>query len=119
MRGILSSNQRLARTVLWGGIAVITAVGLVSGPTAVQAAETASLPANTKQLAAPLPDILSKADRSRYRKIFAIQQRGDWRKADRLIKKLESRILMGHVLAQRYLHPTKYRSRYVELSRWM
>ena len=26
---------------------------------------------------------------------------------------------MGHVLAQRYLHPTKYRSRYNELERWL
>ncbi|CAN0534691.1 unnamed protein product, partial [Laminaria digitata] len=48
-----------------------------------------------------------------------VQERGDWRGADRLIKKLDSKVLMGHVLAQRYLHPTKYRSRYVELSRWL
>ena len=26
---------------------------------------------------------------------------------------------MGHVMAQRYLHPTKYRSRYKELKAWM
>ena len=26
---------------------------------------------------------------------------------------------MGHVMAQRYLHPTKYQSRYKELKAWM
>ena len=26
---------------------------------------------------------------------------------------------MGHVQAQRYLHPTKYRSRFIELAKWM
>lgn len=119
MRGILSLNQRLARILLSGGIAVCVVVGSLSGSTAAQAAENASLPAITKDIAAPLPDILSKADRTRYRKIFAIQEPGDWRAADRMIKKLENKVLMGHVLAQRYLHPTKYRSRYVELSRWM
>lgn len=105
--------------LLWAGIAICVAVAPFSGPTALQAAETASLPADTQDTAALLPDILSKADRTRYRKIFTIQERGDWRRADRLIKKLDDRVLMGHVLAQRYLHPTKYRSRYLELSRWL
>ncbi len=85
----------------------------------VQAAKTASLETNGKGIAATLPEILSKADQARYRKIFAIQGRGNWRSADRLIKKLDKKLLLGHVMAQRYLHPTKYRSRYVELSRWM
>ena len=84
-----------------------------------QAAETLSLQTNARGIEAQLPDILSEADRTRYRKIFAIQERGDWRGADRLIKKLDKKLLLGHVMAQRYLHPTKYRSRYVELSRWM
>ena len=48
-----------------------------------------------------------------------MQKKGSWRAADREIKKLGSRLLMGHVLAQRYLHPTKYRSRYNELERWL
>ncbi|WP_150002471.1 lytic transglycosylase domain-containing protein [Iodidimonas gelatinilytica] len=36
-----------------------------------------------------------------------------------LIKELENPILMGHVLFQRYMHPTAYRSRYAELRDWM
>ena len=123
MRGILSSNQRLARIAprifLCGTITLCIAIGLVAVRTVAQAAETASLPANAQNIATPLPDILSKADRARYKKIFDIQERGDWRRADRLIKKLDNKVLLGHVQAQRYLHPTKYRSRYIELSRWM
>ncbi|MCK4940091.1 MAG: lytic transglycosylase domain-containing protein, partial [Rhodospirillaceae bacterium] len=38
---------------------------------------------------------------------------------DKLIKVLDDKLLMGHVLAQRYLHPTKYRSKYKELKAWM
>ena len=34
-------------------------------------------------------------------------------------KRLENRLLMGHVLAQRYLHRTHYRSKYKELRAWM
>ena len=123
MRGILSSNQRLGRTALrtflCGGIALCVAVGAHPGTTAVQAAETASLPDTSKAVAPPLPEILTEADRARYARIFAIQENGQWRDADRIIKKLDSKVLLGHVLAQRYLHPTKYRSRYVELSSWM
>ena len=41
-----------------------------------------------------------------------IQADGKWKKADRLIKQLDDRILLGHVLYQRYMHPTAYSSRY-------
>ncbi len=63
--------------------------------------------------------VLSEADVSRYRVIFSLQRNGDWRAADRIIKTLLDKILIGHVLAQRYLHPTKYRSRYEELKLWL
>jgi len=66
-----------------------------------------------------IPTILTESDVSRYRVIFRVQDDGDWRLADKIIRSLENPILMGHVLAQRYLHPTKYRSKYVELKAWM
>ena len=62
---------------------------------------------------------LSQGDRDRYTRIFSVQTRGDWRTADRLIGQLENDILMGHVLYQRYMHPTAYRSRYNELRDWL
>ena len=70
-------------------------------------------------LAPRVPGVLSDADKERYRKIFALQENGRWGPADKIIAKLKDRRLMGHVLYDRYMHPTKYRSQYVELSRWL
>ncbi len=54
-----------------------------------------------------------------YREIFSAQQGADWATADRLIARLLDPLLMGHVLAQRYLHPTGWVSSYRELSDWL
>jgi len=65
------------------------------------------------------PQILSAEDSELYRRLFDMQEGGNWKKADRLIGKLNNPVLLGHVLAQRYLHPTKYRSKYRELKDWL
>lgn len=54
-----------------------------------------------------------------YRDIFRLQEQGDIQTANKQIKKLNSSLLMGHVLAERYLHPTAYRSNYNELENWL
>lgn len=66
-----------------------------------------------------VPTILGSADRERYRRIFELQEAGKWAGASKLIKQLDDDILVGHALAQKYLHPTKYRSRYAELHEWL
>ena len=66
-----------------------------------------------------LPRVLEKKDLRLYGQIFKLQKKGDWTAAERLIKKLKNPLLMGHVDAQKYLHPTKYRSKYMELLQWM
>jgi len=63
--------------------------------------------------------VLSDADIDRYRTIFALQEDGRWSEAQSLVTRLQNRRLMGHVLAQKYLHPTKYRSNFSELRAWM
>jgi len=63
--------------------------------------------------------VLSASDVEAYRRIFAAQQVADWQTADRLIEGLSDRILMGHVLFQRYMHPTGWRSSFAELSGWL
>ena len=65
------------------------------------------------------PRVLSETDAQLYRDIFTLQKAGKWRKADKKIAQLDDERLMGHVLAQRYLHPTAYRSKYKELSAWL
>jgi len=63
--------------------------------------------------------VLSRPDRARYGRIFESQQAGRWDEADALIDQLDDRLLLGHVLAQRYLHPTAYSSRFDELHDWL
>jgi len=66
-----------------------------------------------------LPVVLREHDIALYREIFAVQEDGDWDRADALIETLRDPVLMGHVLEQRYMHPTAYRSRYHELRNWL
>jgi len=66
-----------------------------------------------------IPQILSSGDTDLYRQIFVLQVGGNWRSADKLIKSLDDKVLLGHVMAQRFLHPRKYRSKYPELKAWL
>jgi soluble lytic murein transglycosylase len=65
-----------------------------------------------------LPAPLAASEATAYRRIFAAQDQGDWAGADQEIRKLKDRSLLGHVLAQRYMHP-HYRSSATELSAWL
>ena len=69
-------------------------------------------------------DIFSKPallddDIERYRKIIKYQDACKWKLANKHILELKNEILMGHVLAQRYLHPRCYKSQFSELSSWL
>ena len=70
--------------------------------------------------------ILSLGDVKIYKKIFEIQKKQiknkkskEWKDVDRLISKLKNKILLGNVYADRYLHPTGWRSSYKELRLWL
>ncbi len=78
-----------------------------------------SLDAEAGPAALALPPVLSEADRQRYREIFALQESGNLKAAAKIVAKLDDKILMGHVLAQKYLHPTAHRSKYGELKPWL
>jgi soluble lytic murein transglycosylase len=66
-----------------------------------------------------LPGVLGFEDTATYRAIFGLQEAGRWQAADREIKKLKDKRLLGYVLAQRYMHPSAYRSKYAELRDWL
>ncbi|MBC6416884.1 MAG: lytic transglycosylase domain-containing protein [Rhodospirillales bacterium] len=66
-----------------------------------------------------LPAVLQEGDARLYRRIFDLQQDGRFGEADELVLQLADRRLIGHVLAQRYLHPTAYRSNFFELAAWL
>lgn len=102
----LAAIGRACRTTVrksCAALGISLALGMSLGLAAQQAA------------AAPLGD----ADADRYRRIFALQEDGRWSDADRLIKALNDDVLMGHVLYQRYMHPTAYRSSFKELQAWL
>jgi len=70
-------------------------------------------------LADTTPRVLSQSDAETYRKIFDLQEAARWGEADRLIRSLKDQLLMGHVLAQRYLHRNSGRTGYDKLHGWM
>ena len=74
--------------------------------------------------------LLSPEDIKIYKQIFIIQSKpiqnrnncncsSEWRKVDKLIKKIDNKILLGTVFAERYLHPTGWRSSYKQLKLWL
>jgi soluble lytic murein transglycosylase len=54
-----------------------------------------------------------------YKKIFAYQSEGRIDKANELLSLLTDFRLRGHVLYQRYMHPTAYRATFEDLTNWM
>ena len=64
-------------------------------------------------------NILSQSDVNNYRKAHLFQEKCKWKSANKHLLKISNKILIGHVLAQRYLHPDCYRSKYLELYYWL
>jgi len=114
----LGNQSSRWRRLAVAGMIALGAGSAVAEDTPTGALETVTL-APRLNIATDSPVVLSGADVDRYREIFRVQETGQWKRANRLIKELDDPLLLGHVLAQRYLHPTKYRSRYKELKDWM
>ncbi len=64
-------------------------------------------------------DTLSVRDAELYAQIFDLQSASEFSKANDKIKKLQNALLMGHVLAQRYLHAQSRKATYQELKDWL
>ncbi len=121
--GIIPKSRRL---LAMSAAALFVAVNFVAPPVKAEEPQDDSIlmaalpPVSAEaQEAISLPKVLSSKDVARYKKIYTLQEQGKWKAADKEISKLEDKILMGHVKAQRYLHPRKYRSSYKELKAWM
>ena len=78
---------------------------------------TFSITANANDIDVPKP--LNKNDEDLYKEIFALQNEGNFQEADKLTEKIENKILIGRVKAQKYLHPTGYISKFIELKEWL
>ncbi|WP_413204354.1 transglycosylase SLT domain-containing protein [Rhodospirillum sp. A1_3_36] len=64
-------------------------------------------------------EVLTPKDQTLYSQIFDVQEKGNWKAADRLIAQVSNPILMGHVTFQRLMHPTAYRATGAELKAWL
>jgi len=107
MGGMIETLLSRFRRPLRAGL--IVAAALAGAPAFAQ---TAGQPAD-------IPHVLGNDDVARYRHIFTLQQSAHWRDADREIGQLRDRLLLGHVLFQRYMAPCCYRATYAELSAWL
>jgi soluble lytic murein transglycosylase-like protein len=90
------------------------------GPTGLNAGSstTASLQTGPDVFGATLPQPLDAVNADRYRQIFRLQEAGDFAGSDRLISDLTDPVLLGHVLADRYLSPG-YKTKTKELTDWL
>ncbi len=90
----------------------------LTGATLGKGSATASLQTGPEAVGVSLPQPLDPLNADRYRQIFRLQAVGDFTNADRLISDLDDPILLGHVLAHRYLAPN-YDSKPKELTDWL
>ncbi len=108
----------LKRTAFALAFALLLNLGLLSSLSAEES-KTSALNNETSASQSNDYNLLNDEDQALYRKIFKLQEHGEWHSADKLIKRLSDKTLMGHIQAQRYLHPSKYRSHYKELRIWL
>ncbi len=82
----------------------------------VQAAVNVSNPGVYEKIVENLQ--INITDLNRYRKIFDYIKQADFKKADEVIGRLDSQVLKGYVLAEKYLH-SAYRTSPKELEEWL
>ena len=118
---LLGAQRALGRGLIIAVFGAMSFAMVAPSPAVAETQEQAALgnPDLGDALSVSLPEPLSERDAELYEQIFAVQEQGRWTDADRLISRLNDDVLMGHVIAQRYLHPTAYRSRYKELKDWL
>ena len=62
---------------------------------------------------------LSASDIELYKKIKTLQEKERWQDADKVIAKLDNKILMGYILGQRYLESATWKTKSKEAIAWM
>ncbi len=63
--------------------------------------------------------LLSNEDVNNYQKAYFYQEQCKWKSANKFILKIQNKKLLGHILAQKFLHPNCYKSKYLELYYWL
>ena len=63
--------------------------------------------------------ILDDEDVYNYQQAYIYQEQCKWKSANRFILKIKNKTLLGHIYAQKFLHPNCYKSKYLELYYWL
>ncbi len=63
--------------------------------------------------------VLSDEDVYNYQQAYYFQEKCKWKSANRFILKIQDKTLLGHIYAQKFLHPNCYKSKYLELYYWL
>lgn len=108
--------MRLRLLALMAAIPAMLAVDAVRADTVVAALTELHAGEAEPQL---LPAGLASADLGRYRALFALQRAGQWADAEALLGALQDDVLLGHVLAERYLDRKAPRAAFAELAGWL
>jgi soluble lytic murein transglycosylase len=100
-------------------LAILTLITTLPSQTDAEDLRTAALTPGMEMLReVDLPVVLAPAEIARYQRIFAFEDKGAWGEADREIARLGDTLLLGHVLAERYLAKS-YKASYAELAAWL
>lgn len=108
-RGRAAAVMSIAAAIIFAG----------GGPARAQAVPVPPMPSHLAHQQAVLPNVLPADDAQEYRRVFALQEQGDFRGADAMIARIGDRRLIGHVQAQRYLHARNRSVAYADLAQWM
>ena len=122
LSGVVSSPIKAA---LVAGLCILFSAALIpAGPAQGYDVAPSAAVSDAAMLAIPtrviieLPNVLTPEEVTHYRALFAAQAADRWNDANRLVADTENKLLLGHALSQRYLHP-RYRSSYSELAAWL
>ena len=63
--------------------------------------------------------VLNDEDVYNYQQAYKFQEICKWKSANNFILKIKNKSLLGHIYAQKFLHPNCYRSKYLELYYWL
>ncbi len=115
---------RTAQVLKARALAALVATGLALAPPAGQADTGVQMALSLQPVTLPAAGAVrgqlpADGDIDRYRRIFQAQHAGDFASAARLVGELSDRSLIGHVTAQRLLHPTAGQASYEELAAWL
>lgn len=117
LRHRVSALVRLIRLYPRHTLSGVAMVALMIGATMFYASEPPSLPAPAVEVQLP-SDGLSAQDRALADAAFRAESRGDYEFADTLIGQMDNQILVGHILAERYLND-RYDALADELVAWL